>query len=62
MNVFQAIHTRHSYRGRFKPTPVPAGSELVCFLPVGIAEGEPVIPKKKAFEERAWFTSFGAKS
>jgi nitroreductase len=41
---------------------VPAGYELVCFLPVGIAEGEPVIPKKKAFEERAWFNSFGAKS
>ena len=37
---------------------IPADYELVCFLPVGIAESGPVIPKKKAFEERAWFNSF----
>lgn len=38
---------------------VPDDYELVCFLPVGIAETEPACPKKKAFEERAWFNSFG---
>lgn len=37
---------------------VPDNYELVCFLPIGIAEEEPVIPKKKPFEERAWFNSF----
>ena len=37
---------------------VPDGYELVCFLPVGIAESDAVRPKKKAFEERAWFNSF----
>jgi nitroreductase len=37
---------------------VPDGYELVCFLPVGIAESEPINPKKKVFEERAWFNSF----
>ncbi|MBR4461688.1 MAG: nitroreductase family protein [Erysipelotrichaceae bacterium] len=37
---------------------VPDGYELVCILPVGIAEEETVHPKKKAFEERAWFNSF----
>ena len=37
---------------------VPDGYELVCFLPVGIAEADPVHPKKKPFEERAWFNSF----
>lgn len=37
---------------------VPEGYELVCFLPVGIAESEPIHPKKKAFGERAWFNSF----
>ena len=37
---------------------VPDGYELVCFLPVGIAESEAAHPKKKAFEERAWFNSF----
>ena len=34
---------------------VPKEYELVCFLPVGIAEEEIRLPKKKAFEERAWF-------
>lgn len=37
---------------------VPADYELVCFLPVGIAESDPVVPGKKPFEERAWFNSF----
>ena len=37
---------------------VPEGYELVCFLPVGIAESSPVNPPKKEFEERAWFNSF----
>lgn len=38
---------------------VPDDYELVCFLPVGVAEGDPVMPKKKAFEDRAWFNGFG---
>jgi len=37
---------------------VPEEYELVCILPVGIAESEPVAPKKIAFDERAWFNSF----
>lgn len=37
---------------------VPDDFELVCFLPVGIAETEPAPPKKRTFEERAWFNSF----
>ena len=37
---------------------VPDDYELICFLPVGIAESEPKEPPKKAFEERAWFNSF----
>ena len=37
---------------------VPDDHELVCFLPVGIAVTEPVIPNKRSFEERAWFNSF----
>lgn len=37
---------------------VPNDYELVCFLPVGIAETEPTSPNKRAFEERAWFNSF----
>lgn len=37
---------------------VPDEYELVCFLPVGIAKTEPTIPRKKCFEERAWFNSF----
>ncbi len=39
---------------------VPEEYELVCFLPVGVAESEPKSPKKKAFEERAWFNAFPA--
>ena len=37
---------------------IPPEYELVCFLPVGIGESEPTVPKKKAFAERAWFNSF----
>ena len=37
---------------------VPDDYELVCFLPVGIAEDEVKSPKKRSFEERAWFNSF----
>ena len=39
---------------------VPEGYELVCFLPVGIPEDEPVQPKKRPFEERAWFNGYQA--
>ena len=41
---------------------VPDEYEVVCILPVGIAENEPAAPKKKGFEERAWFNSFGGVS
>ena len=37
---------------------VPYDYEVVCILPVGEAENEPSIPRKKEFEERAWFNSF----
>ena len=37
---------------------VPEGYEVVCLLPVGEAESTPLLPKKKVFEERAWFNSF----
>ena len=37
---------------------VPDDYDLVCFLPVGIAESNPLPPKKKSFEERARFNSF----
>ena len=38
---------------------VPDEYELVCFLPIGIAEDDaPSGPQKKAFEERAWFNGF----
>ncbi|MBR6404787.1 MAG: nitroreductase family protein [Lachnospiraceae bacterium] len=39
---------------------VPGDYELVCFLPVGIAENTPMPPKKKDFTDRAWFNSFPA--
>ena len=38
---------------------VPDEYELVCILPVGIAETAPAVPKKLPFEERAWFNGFG---
>ena len=37
---------------------VPDEYDLVCVLPVGIAETEPKGPVKKPFEERAWFNGF----
>lgn len=37
---------------------VPDEYELVCFLPIGIAEMQPLLPKKKTFDERAWFNHF----
>lgn len=37
---------------------VPNDYELVCFLPIGVPESAPLLPKKKAFQERAWFNSF----
>lgn len=37
---------------------VPDDYELVCFLPVGVAEAQPGTPKKKPFEERAWLNLF----
>lgn len=37
---------------------VPDEYELVCFLPVGIAKDPVNGPKKKPFEERAWFNGF----
>ena len=39
---------------------VPEGYELVCFLPVGVAEDEPTAPRKKDFSQRAWFNAFPA--
>ena len=39
---------------------VPDDYELVCFLPVGVAKTVPVSPKKKPFDERAWFNAFPA--
>ena len=38
---------------------VPEDYELVCLLPVGVAADPVTGPKKKAFEERAWFNGFG---
>ena len=38
---------------------VPQKYELVCFLPVGIAVEPVKHPKKKPFEERAWYNGFG---
>lgn len=37
---------------------VPDEYELVCILPVGVAETEPTLPKKLPFEQRAWFNGF----
>lgn len=38
---------------------VPRDMDLVCILPVGRADGESVPPRKKTFEERAFFNGFG---
>ena len=37
---------------------VPDDYELVCYLPVGVAETEPVGSKKKDMQERAWFNYY----
>ena len=37
---------------------VPDGYELVCYLPVGVADRHPGHTSRKPFEERAWFNSF----
>ena len=37
---------------------VPNEYELVCILPVGIAEEAPKAPQKKPFGERAWLNGF----
>jgi hypothetical protein len=37
---------------------VPEEYDIVCVLPVGVAEDEPSAPKKKSFDERAWFNTF----
>ena len=37
---------------------VPEDYELVCFLPVGVADEPIKFPEKKAFEERAWVNGF----
>lgn len=73
MNVFEAINSRRSYRGKFKDTPVPR-EDLVKIMEAGlaapsgcnkqttslIAVDDPEMPMKKSFEERAWFNSFPA--
>ena len=41
---------------------VPLEYELVCFLPVGIPEDAPAVPRKKPFEERAWFNGYGGQN
>ncbi len=40
---------------------VPDDCELVCFLPIGIAEKECKKAVKLPFEERAWFNKFGGR-
>ncbi len=64
-DLIELILNRHSYRGKYKATPVPKEdlalimeAGLVCVLPVGIAETDPKGPKKKPFGERAWFNGF----
>ena len=37
---------------------VPDDYELVCYLPVGVADSDPEEPKKKPLEERAWFNYY----
>ena len=64
MDVMEAIRNRHITdedgigKKMAKILNVPDGYELVCFLPVGIAENEPACPPKKAFGERAWFNAY----
>ena len=54
MNVIETINKRHSYRGKYKSDTVPR-EDLIT---IGIAETEPTLPKKRTFEERAWFNVF----
>ena len=56
--VWKAGVTAYSEAMKTKILGVPEGYELICYLPVGIAEDEPKEPRKKAFDERAWFNSF----
>lgn len=37
---------------------VPENYELVCLLPIGVAEEAAAPPEKKPFSERAWFNVF----
>lgn len=37
---------------------VPNGYDLICFLPIGIAEQPVTYAEKKPFEGRAWFNGF----
>jgi len=37
---------------------VPQDYELVCYLPIGVADEPVKRPDKKPFEERAWFNGF----
>ena len=39
---------------------VPDEYELICFLPIGVAAEEVRGPRKRPFEERAWFNGFPA--
>ena len=39
---------------------VPSEYDLVCYLPIGVAEQETTRRAKKPFEERVWFNGFGA--
>ena len=39
---------------------VPDNYDLICILPIGKAESEPTLPKKKDFKDRAWFNTFGS--
>lgn len=38
---------------------VPQEYELICYLPVGVAAENVRGPRKKPFEDRAWFNAFG---
>lgn len=73
--MLDAIFARRSYRAKFTAEPVsrddricekmaailgvPENYELVCWLPIGKPEKEVNAPKKKSFEERAFFNHFG---
>lgn len=37
---------------------VPEDYDLICFLPVGVPEDEVRGPRKRAFEDKAWFNGF----